>query len=358
MRPTEFERRIAGAMINAALLDSGDATIVLAVSGGPDSMAMLRALDAFNRRRGLGWRLHVAHFNHGLRGDASDEDARFVAEQARALDLTYTIGRRQATGDRPQAAEEKSRRARYRFLARVADEVGASVVAVAHTADDQAETVLHQIVRGSGLRGVGGMQACRPITPRSRVRLVRPMLGVRRTDVLAYLRATKTPFREDATNHLTDRTRNRIRHRVLPMLAAELNPRVVASLLRLARQSQWTADFLETTAARVLDEIAVETSAGNLVISAAGLNRQPRIVQTQMVLEILRRLRVSRQRVRFEHLCAVADLASKGRGGRRVELPGGVIAARRGATVCVRLFRAATVRERSSPEREAVRFVE
>lgn len=219
---------------------------VVAVSGGADSVALLCALAADPRSGGL----VVAHLNHQLRGPAGDADAAFVAgllphlpHRAEAIDV-----RTEAAGDNLEAT---ARRLRYDFLARVAVSVRAGWVATGHTLDDQAETVLHRLIRGTGLRGLRGIAAVRELSPG--VRLVRPLLTVAREDVIAYLRAVGQSWREDETNRDPVFTRNRIRHELLPLLRT-FNPAIADVLGRLAGQADETFREVESTAAELLRE--------------------------------------------------------------------------------------------------------
>lgn len=202
---------------------------VVAVSGGSDSVGLLRLLHASARRLGL--ELTIAHLNHGVRGDEARADAEFVAELARSLDLPFEEGSWKP--ERAAHFETDARRARYAWLTAVASVRGASVVAVGHTSDDQAETILHRILRGTGPRGLAGMPARRRLNDAAW--LVRPLLGVGRSDVQSYLKSIGQPYRLDASNVDVSRTRARIRHDLLPKLAQEYNPAIAAALVRLGR---------------------------------------------------------------------------------------------------------------------------
>jgi tRNA(Ile)-lysidine synthase len=223
---------------------------VVAVSGGGDSVALLRVLHAMAPRHGL--ELSVAHLDHGTRGDASRADAAFVADLAATLGLPFDLGR--WSPGRPGHFEADARLARYSWLLDTAKARGASAVAVGHTSDDQAETVLHRVVRGTGLRGLRGIPARRPLGVG--VLLVRPLLSTSRGDLRAYLSSLNQPFREDATNADTRRTRARIRHDLLPKLAAEYNPAVADALNRLARLASASYRAFEERLAE-LEQLAV-----------------------------------------------------------------------------------------------------
>jgi len=212
------------------LLDEG--TLILAVSGGVDSLAMLRILHALAPE--FNTRLHVATLDHGLRGAESAADAAFVREQAVALDLPVTAGAVDVAAyaqDQRIGIEAAARRVRYRFLADVAEQVGARIVATAHQQEDQAETLLLHLIRGAGLTGLRGMQP-RTWLPDG-IALIRPLLDTPRADLEAFLHERGLTAREDASNTDTRFTRNRIRHDVLPLLHA-INPAVVGNLAHTA----------------------------------------------------------------------------------------------------------------------------
>ena len=202
---------------------------VVAVSGGGDSVALLLALADW--APDLGLRLTVAHLDHGARGAQAAADARFVAGLAAGLNLPVEIGHWRPT--RAAHFEADARRARYDWLAGVARERGAAAVAVGHTRDDQAETILHRLLRGTGPAGLAGMPACRPLA--EGVALVRPLLGATRAELRADLDAVGQPYRDDPTNADRSRTRARLRHDLIPTLAADYNPAVAEALARLGR---------------------------------------------------------------------------------------------------------------------------
>ena len=241
----------------ARLRQDAPGPVVLAVSGGADSVALLRALADAPPAGGL----VVAHLNHRLRGPDSDADAAFVAELAphlprrvEAIDV-----RSAASGEN---LEGTARRVRYDFLGRVAREVGAGSVATAHTLDDQAETVLHRLIRGAGLRGLRGIAESRELVPG--VRLLRPMLTVSRAEVIAYLRAVGQPWREDSSNRDPAFTRNRIRHELLPLLRT-MNPAIVEALARTAAQADAVYAGIEQVVTALLCS-AERPRAGRVVV--------------------------------------------------------------------------------------------
>jgi tRNA(Ile)-lysidine synthase len=305
--------------------------IVVGVSGGPDSVALLRALCAV--RPGP---LVVAHLNHGLRGSASDADAVFVGELARKLmgdgqpvASIHIVRRDIGIEAGSENVEAAARRVRYEWLASVARDIGAGWVATGHTADDQAETVLFQLLRGTGLDGLAGIAARRPLM--ADVELVRPMLAVGRAEVVAYLRDLGQEYREDATNADTTRTRSRIRHDLLPLLAKNYNPRVVAALGRLAVQAaDWRRDQAATT--EELLRAAERPRAGHvLIFDRTALAVAPRRRRRALLRAVWSREGWSRQDMGFREWDRLAAFC---RGGpTAMDLPGGLRIRRRGNVI-------------------------
>jgi tRNA(Ile)-lysidine synthase len=252
--------------------------LVVAVSGGPDSVALLRALLAL--RPGP---VTIAHLNHRLRGQDSDADEAFVRDLHAALLTAGAAGlelRCEQIDVAAQARQERNnlesvaRRLRYDWLARIAREAGAAWVATGHTADDQAETVLHRLLRGTGLKGLCGIPARRQLAPG--VEVVRPLLRVRRAEVLAYLESVAQAYRQDGSNLDLRYTRNRIRHELLPHLAGRYNPAVVAVLGRLAEQAAEVSRHEEEQARALLARAELPRAGPVLVLDRGRLAEAPR----------------------------------------------------------------------------------
>jgi tRNA(Ile)-lysidine synthase len=263
-----------------ATLPAASGPGVVAVSGGPDSVALLRALLAVRGAAPLA----VAHLNHQLRGPDSDADEAFVAALharlvAEGAALTFHCERIDVAARARQEGdnlENVARRVRYGWLAEVARAAGARWVATGHTADDQAETVLHRLLRGTGLKGLAGIPARRELTPG--VEVVRPLLRVTRAEVLGYLQAIGQDFCLDASNADLRFTRNRLRHELLPHLAQRYNPAVVAVLGRLAEQAAEVQGREEAAAAALLAEAELPRAGKVLVLDPVRLGAAPRNV--------------------------------------------------------------------------------
>ena len=354
MDTRQFHKRLYDAA--RRLMGSGGG-VVCAVSGGADSMAMLHGLHAVNRMRRCGWRLRVAHLDHNLPHDATAM-MEFVRQAAASLDLPCdtervdVVARSRSTGE---SIEEAGRKVRYAFLEHVATENGAAVVAVAHHADDQAETVLHRIVRGTGLRGLAGMPERRPIRAGSDIAIVRPLLTLRRQDCESYLRRRGLRFMHDATNDdIHAATRNRIRQEVLPLIERTINPDVATALVRLAEQAGRAAGVLRQIANEALAGILLDSEAGSVCVDPGLFAELPRSVQTEIVVLLLERLGAGLGDVGFERIEAAADAAAGDGRLRRIELPGDVLVERRGARLrfflCERSETAASTTVRTGKE--------
>jgi len=289
-----------------ALLRPGP--LVLAVSGGTDSTALCLILAELREEFGLV--LHVAHFDHRARPRAAAADAAFVAELANHISAPVRIGRANAA----PKSEDDARNARYEFLRRVANELGATAIATGHTRDDQAETVLLHLTRGSGLAGLAGM---RP----ERDGIVRPLLTLARADTVAMCAAAGITPREDPTNRSLRFARNRIRHRVLPELA-KLNPEITSAIARLAEAAAAVADISADHTAVILDA-ATSQKGREADQETVALDRLPSHPDARAdALALWWERRTGRQ-LAARHRAALAQLAASTEGSRSLDLPGG-----------------------------------
>jgi len=261
-----------------------DLTVLVAVSGGADSTALLHAMSAL-KTAGAG-RLAVAHFNHHLRARESDADEAFVVKLASQLGLPCEVGH--ARGDQIAAArpgaglEAAARTARYGFFRQAAARHGARYLVTAHTADDQAETILHRIVRGTGIAGLSGMARVRTLGPATT--LIRPLLGFRRAELLAYLDDLGQPYRIDRSNDDVRFTRNRIRHELLPLLAAQHGPGVIDALLRLGTLAGEVQTVVDGAVGDLADRCVSEGPSGGLHIDTGPLAGQPRYLVRELLI--------------------------------------------------------------------------
>jgi len=304
----QFLSSIRRMLTRHRMVARGDRVLV-AVSGGADSVALLAALAALAPR--LGATLHAAHLNHGLRGAESDRDAACAAEAAARCGVTCTSERVTDLRDGPNL-EARARSRRYAFLRRVAARDACTRVATGHTRDDQVETLLMRLVRGAGRRGLAGMVPVRGGW------LIRPLLECSRGDVLAFLAGRGLDWCDDASNQDRRFLRNRIRHEVLPVLRA-LNPAIDRSLAAtatvLASEDRWLDAAVRTRVA------AAPSLPG--ILPVAALAALPLALQVRVVRLWLRTQRGHLRGLGRVHLEAMAGLAMGAAGRGSVPVPGG-----------------------------------
>lgn len=312
------------------LFGPGD-RVVVGVSGGGDSIALLHGLVHLGRLEGWRLFLHVAHLHHGIRGAEADADEQFVRDTAASLHLPCTVERIDVPAEARRSGlslEEAARFCRYLFFERVCRQINASVVAVGHNADDNAETVVQRLFRGTALRGLAGMRPRRPLSPSSNIYLARPMLNLRREAIRAFLTKQGIACREDSTNDAAKATRNRIRRELMPLIESIINPQAVDAIQRLAEHAAALHDHLEETAQRMLASLIVHEGDGEVVLDAAALTKKRWIVQTEVIRQAVHMLTPHEQSLSFRHLSAVAELAADTASGKSLDLPGGIRASK------------------------------
>lgn len=303
-------------------LSGGERTPVLAaVSGGLDSMCLLHLLATWGWEQGLD--VTVAHFNHQLRGAESDRDEAFVRDWCAAQGVPFVSGRgdvRALAAERGLSPEEAAREARYAFLMEEKKRRGCAVLLTAHHADDNAETMLLNLLRGTGLRGLCGI-------PERRDGLTRPFLRVTRAELAEYARQYGIPYVEDSTNALDDAARNVLRHQVLPVLR-ELNPRAVEHMARTAKLLVRDEEALTSGAAALLERSAVICPGTSAVMMPEALRGEPAALVSRVVRGALCAVSGREKDLTARHVEAVCGLLREGAVGQTVSLPYGMTARR------------------------------
>jgi tRNA(Ile)-lysidine synthase len=337
----DLHRRVLDTIGRHSMIGSGG-RLGIGVSGGADSVAMLRIFAEL--RTHLGIAVLVLHFNHQLRGTEADEDEGFVKALAQKFHLEFASGRADVGGEahlRGWNVEDAARRLRYQFFASVAEARGLNRVAVAHTADDQAETVLSHLLRGTGLTGLAGIYPVAGL-------IIRPLLELGREELRGFLSDLGQPWREDATNQDTSRTRARIRHQLIPLLLREFDPAAVRRLSRLAMHAREDETFWRSLEDERFHALATRESSAAISLSVEDLlsplpqliladrgtgedlaasSISPIIPPTmaltrRLVRRIFAELRGSREQLTARHVDSVVDLAAKSQSGARIDLPG------------------------------------
>jgi tRNA(Ile)-lysidine synthase len=336
----EIHKRVLDTIARHAMIRPGD-RIGIGVSGGADSVAMLRIFA--DLRISLGIAIVVLHFHHQLRGKEADDDERFVKALASEFHLEFESARADVGGEARLHGwnmEDAARRMRYRFFASAAEARRLNRVAVAHTANDQAETVLSHLLRGTGLTGLAGIY---PIGGQ----IIRPLLEVEREELREFLSDVGQAWREDSTNQDTSRTRARIRHQLIPILVRDFDAAAVARLSRLAKHAREDETFWrsleddrfhalvtrETPAAfslsvrDLLSPLPLSIPANpnaNVTPAAPSISTASPAtlaLTRRLVRRIFAELRGSREQLTSRHVDLVVDLATKSQSGARIDLP-------------------------------------
>jgi tRNA(Ile)-lysidine synthase len=307
----DFEQRVLQ-FIEKNQLIPPRARVMVGVSGGADSMALLRCLSGL--RHYLGVQLHAVHFNHRVRPQAL-RDQRFVAGWCRQYNVPLTVGHRpgRKTG---HLSEEQARQMRFEFFLKLAKQFKAQAVALGHTRSDLAETVLMRLMRGSGLYG---LRAILPVRIIAGTAFVRPLLVVNRSEVESYLKAEKVPFCRDITNSRMVYERNKVRHKLLPLLAREYNPRITDVLSDLAVTAGEDYEFLSLHVYRAFEKSVLVSSHK----AKADLKRVSRLhpaILRLMLRQMAESLTKGRAKFSFDHIHALENLAAPG-GHGAVYLP-------------------------------------
>jgi len=318
-RGRTFVRTVRRTLERYRMVEDGD-LVVVAVSGGPDSVALLHVLRLVQGRWYPRLALHVAHLNHQLRGEESDADEQYVRRLADELDLPVTTSRTDVGAlarKQRRNIEDVGREVRYRFLRTLAEKIGAQRIATGHTLTDQAETVLLRLVRGAG---GDGLSAIHPVVDRL---IIRPLLGVAREETRAFCAEIGVMARDDRTNLDPALTRNRIRLEVLPILQ-RLNPQVVRALGRVADNLRRDEEYFDELLRSVWPSLIVTAGQGAISLSVEKLNHLPEAVRWRVIRQAVTYLKGQWRRVTQAHYRAVESLLGVGRSGRQVVLPLGV----------------------------------
>jgi tRNA(Ile)-lysidine synthase len=302
----------------------GKRVVVVGVSGGPDSVCLVHVLNQM--KKSIGVRLHIAHLNHMLRGASSDEDARYVEKLGRSLKIPVTAEARDVDAYRKEhklSLEEAARDVRYDFFARTAKSVGAECVALGHTEDDQVETVLMHLVRGSGLGGLRGMLPITDMYPcgRGKLRVIRPLLEVTKKETEDYCSAYNLRPRMDFTNSSLDYTRNRFRHELVPMLR-EANSNVGAAIRRMTHSVADDLSFIEGEVEKVWNDAVCVNPIGITVNTASVLALHPAL-QSHLLRRIMTEALGDLMDIEAVHIERMMEALRKP-AGRRISLPRGL----------------------------------
>ncbi|MBN1816516.1 MAG: tRNA lysidine(34) synthetase TilS [Sedimentisphaerales bacterium] len=303
---------------------TGEESILLAVSGGADSVAMLHIMHRLWETGRIPVSLVAAHVNHNLRSD-SGRDLKLVQEQARRLGLPFLSRSVEVSEHSVQtklSLETAARQLRLAALVEMARQADCSIVSTAHHADDNAETLLHRMLRGTGFRGLRGIEPIKQFHAWPEISFIRPLLWIKREQILAYCRKENLSWREDRTNRQTTYTRNRIRHSLIPWLQEEFGPGVQDKLSILSRRCRALHRKIQTETDLAWPRMIQARESGRISLHRPLFNRFPVPIRIEMIDHVLKILDIGLRKMTLSHYQAILSLASSNP-AKEMDLPGG-----------------------------------
>lgn len=313
--------KVRQAIKDGRLLEKGE-RILVGVSGGADSVALLTVLHELSGEEG--WELHVAHVEHGLRGEESLADAEFVKRLCGELRLPFHLGQpdvKNFARKKRVSIQVAARELRYAFFLETARAVGAAKLALAHHADDQAETVLMRILRGTSVSGLAGIPLRRQLDG---LEIVRPLLDVWRDEIEEYCARAQIRYRTDSSNALTGYFRNKIRLQLMPLLRAEYNENVKKALVQLGKIASAEDEYLTERAARLLEQAVAGKSSRTATLKVRVVLNAPLALQRRAITLILYYLCGHTKEWEAKHIEQILELAAHSMPSARIHLPGGI----------------------------------
>jgi tRNA(Ile)-lysidine synthase len=308
-------RKIKHTLLARRMVQAGD-TVLVGVSGGPDSVALVHILRDLAPK--FSYQVAIAHLNHGLRQDESARDEAFVVSLAQQLDLRVHVERqdvRRYQKNYRLSLEEAARRVRYRFYDAIAAKFGYEKIALGHHSDDNAELILMYLLRGSGPLGLSG------IPPLRDARIIRPLIDLKRTEILDYIALKSLDCVVDSSNSDSQYLRNRVRNKLLPELKAEYNPKVVESLNRLASILDAEERWIESLIQPIFEKVIVFEKQGRIGFDIEQLNQQNIAVRRRLIREAVLKVKGNLRRMAFVHVEAAVKMARKAAVSGALDLP-------------------------------------
>ena len=307
-------KKIKDTILLYRMVDPGD-TVIVAVSGGPDSICLLDVLDALSRELEIG--LVVAHYNHGLREEEDEAETRLVQDIAESMKLPFETGKADHLRHQDSSVEERARDARYAFLEGVRENHVARKIALGHNHNDQAETVLMRLLRGSGPPGLAG------IPPVRDNKIIRPLIEVKREEIMDYLKARRLPYAFDSSNKDTRYLRNRIRLELLPMLQ-DYQPQIIDRLCRLSNIIREEDLFMESMASDWIDREAERDAEGNISVLLSSFINLTEPLRNRVVRHILKKIGGNLRQIGYDHIQSVLELVEGRNPQSMIDLPNGL----------------------------------
>jgi tRNA(Ile)-lysidine synthase len=302
------------------LLDKGDG-VVVALSGGPDSTALLVILTQIAEE--IGFNLIAAHINHGLRGEESNEDEKYSRELSEKMGVAFVAHKIDKTGvAKGVSPEDYYRRQRYSFLNKVAQEQRAKKIALGHNLQDQAETVLLNLLRGSGLEGLKG------ILPMRDGKFIRPLIEVSRREIISFLNAAGIQYRQDSSNESKQYLRNKIRGELIPYIKEKFNPKIEENLAQTAEILRNEDEFIRQYVLEAIDSPYIQRKKNLISLNITYINKLPQAIRLRSFKALLESLNPEKNGFSFIHIKSLENLAQRKVSGKRISLPADIAARR------------------------------
>lgn len=314
-----LEEKVLNTIKKYELIQNGN-NIVIGVSGGPDSMALLNILISLKENKKIDCNLVVAHINHGIRKEA-DEETEYVAEFCKKHNISCYIKKKKVeelAKKEKIGTEEAGRKLRYSFFEEVAKNVNASKIATAHTANDNSETVLMNIIRGAGTSGLKGIEVKRD------GKYIRPLIKCSRKEIEEYCTKNKLNPKQDKTNKENIYTRNKIRNQLIPYIEENFNPSIISSLNRLSELANQENEYIENQVKRAYNEILIEEYLGNkdiqreneIILDLKKFNNEEIVIKNRLVLYTINRLLGTCQNIEKIHITDIVKLCNNNIGNK------------------------------------------
>ena len=310
--------KIKKTLLDHQMIETGD-TVLLGVSGGPDSVALLRGL--IELKQDLNIELAIAHLNHNARGEESDRDAQFVKDLGNTLQIKTLIEKIDVAAEQAiskNSFQETARDLRLDFLERTMTQIGANKIALGHTSDDQAETVLMNLLRGSGPQGMGGMN---PV----RFPYIRPLFYSSRSEVVGFLNDREFSYCKDSSNEKTDYLRNRVRLELIPYLQENYNPRITANLFDASGVFRVENDYMNIVEGQEYDRAVSRLREGDgLSVDIEYFITLPLALKRRLIRKVIQSIKGDLRRISFFHIQEALQLFEEFQKGKRIDLPDSV----------------------------------
>lgn len=306
----DLEKDVADFIKSNELIDEQE-TIVVGVSGGPDSVALLHILYNLNLTHKLNCNIHIAHLNHKLRDKESDQDAEFVNQLAKKLNLPLLTKETNITKTAKTlhlSIEETARIERYKFFESYANETGATKVVLAHSADDNAETILQRIIRGTGILGLCGIKLKRSISPDSHITVIRPLLNTWKTEIIWYLKENEFLYRTDSSNLGKEYNRNKIRLELIPLIEKSYNNKFKQGLINLSEICNDNNNLIHNLSQSLFKDAIVEQNENRYIFDCKILSQSTAIVLQRFVNDVFTKMNVPLKHIGHTKYRMITDL--------------------------------------------------